>query len=87
MKDSPQPTEDLCRKYFTQLNNEKQYESLIRQALSMKDKWNTYSSPMEWLCRYYLEGRLDKSQLDSVGGGDSGKEGVRNILILCIVII
>jgi len=62
--------EDLCKRYFTQLNNEKKYDDLVKSAIRLKDKWNSFSSPMEWLCRYYLEGRVTNQVLENAGGMD-----------------
>lgn len=68
--ESPKPTDDTCKKLFTQLNRSGAFEAVIAQAVGMKERWNFYSSPMEWLCRYYIEGRLDASTIQKTGSFD-----------------
>lgn len=65
--ESPKPSDDMCKKYFTQLNRAGSFEQVVRHAFGMQDKWNFYCSPMEWLCRYYIEDRLDSTMLAQIG--------------------
>lgn len=69
--DAPKPSDDTYKKYFTQLNRSGDYDAVIRVATGMRDKWNFYSSPMEWLCRYYIEDRLKPGILEQIGSFES----------------
>lgn len=66
--ETPQPAEETYRKFFSQLYRSGQYAKLAEKCLAIQDQWNFYYSPMEWICRLYLESQLDKTVLASTGG-------------------
>lgn len=66
--ETPQPAEETYKKYFSQLYRNGYYAKLAQRCLAIQDQWNTYHSPMEWICRLYLESNIDKQELQSVGG-------------------
>lgn len=65
---TPQPAEETYRKYFSQLYRNKFYEKLAQRCIGIEDQWNYYYSPMEWICRLYLETNIDPQTLGSLGG-------------------
>ncbi len=65
---TPQPAEETYRKYFSQLYRNRLYEKLAQRCIAIEDQWNYYYSPMEWICRLYLESNIDPQTLGSLGG-------------------
>lgn len=66
--ETPQPAEETYRRFFSQLFRNGQYEQLANRCISLQSLWNTYYSPMEWLCRLYIEFRIDEVLFTNCGG-------------------
>lgn len=58
INESIQPPEEVFRKFFAQLNRAEEYEKLCTYCFKLQDKWNRFYSPMEWICRLYLEDKF-----------------------------
>ncbi|CAL8143002.1 unnamed protein product [Orchesella dallaii] len=66
--ETPQPAEETYRKYFSQLFRSEQYGKLALHCIGMQAQWNRFYSPMDWICRLYLESRIEHAQLVNIGG-------------------
>ncbi|ODM98483.1 Tetratricopeptide repeat protein 37 [Orchesella cincta] len=66
--ETPQPAEETYRKYFSQLYRSQQYGKLALHCTGMQAQWNRFYSPMDWICRLYIESRIEHAQLVNIGG-------------------